>query len=66
MLKRIDTSSRFLIIRKTISYDKLWIHSFVYLQGSPNFLLEERIITPFHQQDRTVHQNTQDIDRFEI
>ena len=29
------------------TYDKLWIHSFVFRKGSFNFLLEERVITPF-------------------
>ena len=48
------------------TYDKLWIHSFVFRKGNFNFLLEERVITPFHQHDRKVHQNSQDIDRFKI
>ena len=52
MLKRIDTSSTFPIVRKASpsispTYDKLWIHSFVFRKGSFNFLLEERVITPF-------------------
>ena len=29
------------------TYDKPWIHSFVFRKGSFNFLLEERVITPF-------------------
>ena len=29
------------------TYDKLWIYSFVFRKGSFNFLLEERVITPF-------------------
>ena len=47
------------------TYNKLWIHSFVFRKDSFNFLLEERVITPFSPTGQKSHQNSQDIDRFE-
>ena len=50
-LKELTLVADFQLSRRLVqvlgtTFDKLWIHSFVFRKGSFNFLLEERVITP--------------------